>query len=683
MDVSLSQLGTSSVFLAAALSLYAIVTGTLGAVRRDARLQTSARFAAVAVFMALTTSIAIMETALLTNDFSVKYVAEHSRIASPTWAKIVTLWSALEGSILFWAWLLTGYTALIAITARNNVLRPWALVVLQTVQIFFIGMLATLSNPFVLMTTVPLDGNGLNPLLQNHWMMAIHPALLYLGYVGLSVPFAFAIAALITRRPGTEWMTQTRVWTLTGWGFLTAGIIAGGWWSYEVLGWGGYWAWDPVENISFMPWLTATAFIHSVQVQERRRMLKSWNVLLIITTFSLSILGTFLIRSGVISSVHSFGDGPVGPAFLAFFGVVALLSYGLVALRWDQVRDNAELDAALSREGSFLAGNVLFLAMTFAILLGTLFPLIVEALSGGRDKVTVGAPFFNQVSVPMWLLIFLLMGVGPLLPWRRAKEQTLLRNLAWMGGGALLAGGLAYALGMRRVYPLLTVALSAYNLVSLGLLLSGAIVPRMRLSGRSALSVFRQYAHESRRRFGSVVVHFGVVVIALGIMASSAYRVDEQISIPYGESRTFQGYTLSAVEQFMEARHRDGSVIDVRATPELDPRDVSRVSAGAVIGVARGGRTLATLRPRVNSFGGSRPIVTPDVLYRPQHDVFLSMVSDPSPGQTNVVLRVVQSPLVTWIWVGGLIMALGTAYALTPARRRAEVRHEAEGTVGA
>ena len=681
MILSLGQLGTASIFLALALSLYAIVTGVLGAVRRDARLQTSARFAAVAVFMAMTTAIALMEVALLTDDFTVKYVAEHSRIASPTWVKVVTLWSALEGSVLFWGWLLTGYTAVVAITARNNVLRPWALSTMQLVQVFFIGVVATIANPFLIVVNAPLDGAGPNPLLQNHWMMAIHPALLYLGYVGLTVPFAFAIAALITRRPGTEWMTQTRVWTLTGWGFLSAGIIAGGWWSYEVLGWGGYWAWDPVENISFMPWLTATAFIHSVQVQERRRMLKSWNMLLIILTFVLSILGTFLIRSGIISSVHSFGDGPVGPVFLAFFGLVAVASFGLVAYRWDQVRDNAELDSPVSREGSFLAGNVLLLAMTFAILLGTLFPLIVEAFTG--DKVTVGAPFFNEISVPLWLLIFLLMGIGPLMPWRKAAEQSVLRNLAWLFGGALVSGVLAYALGLRRVYPLLTVALAGYNLVSLGLLIAGAVVPRARLTGRNALGVFKQYAFENKRRFGSMVTHLGVIVIALGVMASTAYRVDEQISIPFGESAMFQGYELRAIDQYAEVRTADGQTLDMAtAQPEALQQlgnTISRVSAGVLIEVWRDGRQVTTLRPRTNTFGGSRPIVTPAVHYTATHDLFLSLVSNPEPGKTFTALRAVQSPLISWIWFGGAIMVIGTAYALSPNRRRVRESVALEG----
>ncbi|MEX2535317.1 MAG: heme lyase CcmF/NrfE family subunit [Trueperaceae bacterium] len=650
--ISLATLGGACVFLALALALYALITGVAGALRRDARLQTSARMAAVAVFLALTAAVFVMEVALLNDDFSVSYVAEHSRIASPVWVKVVTLWAALEGSILLWGWLLSGYTAALAVTAPNTVLRPWALVVMQGVQIFFLGVTAIAASPFRLLVNPPLDGPGPNPLLQNHWMMAVHPVLMYLGFVGLTVPFAYAMAALITRQPGVTWMTQTRRWTLTGWGFLSAAIIAGGWWSYEVLGWGGFWAWDPVENVSFLPWLTATAFIHSVQVQERRRMLKGWNLLLVALTFSLTILGTFLTRSGIVSSVHAFGDGPVGPLFLGFFVLVVLFSFGLIALRWDQVRDRAELDDPVSREGAFLLGNIFFLAIAFAVLLGTIFPLIVEAITG--DKVTVGAPFFDQVSVPIWMAIFLLMGIGPLLPWRKAEGHSLRRNLSWMGLVALLAGLTAFLLGMRLIYPLITVALAGWNLVSVALLLHGALAPRIRLANRSAVSVFRQYAFESRRRFGSMIVHLGVVVIALGVMAASGYRVDQQMRFDFGEPVEFRGYTLTAIEPF-------------------EDRTPGRLTSGAIVEVARDGRDITTLRPRINIFGGNQQSApTPDVLYTPWHDLYLSLAGDVSEDQNFVVLRVVQSPLVIWIWLGGLILAFGTVWSLLPQTKRAE-----------
>ena len=674
MTLSLGQLGQASIFMALALSLYAIVAGVLGAVRRDARLQTSARFTAIAVFLATTTAIAVLEVALLLDDFSLKYVAETSSLGAPTWVKVVTLWASLNGSILLWTWLLSGYTAVLALSAPNNVMRPWALVVMQCVQLFFIGTLATIANPFTVLSNPPLDGPGPNALLQNHWMMAVHPLLMYLGFVGLTVPFAFAMAALITRRPGTEWMTQTRTWTMTGWGFLTAAIIAGGWWSYEVLGWGGYWAWDPVENVSFLPWLTATAFIHGVQVQERRRMLKSWNVMLIVLTFALTILGTFLIRSGVLSSVHAFGAGPTGIVFLGFFIIVVLVSFGLLAWRWDQVRDQAELDDLVSREGSFLVGNILFLAMTFAVLLGTVFPLIVEAFT--NDKVTVGSPFFNQVSLPIWILIFILMGIGPLLPWRKAETQTLTKNLLWMAGGAFVFAVLSFIFGMRKIYPLITVAVVGWNLVSLGLLIAGAVIPRAKITRKSIASVFKQYAFENKRRFGSMVVHFGVIVIALGIMASSAYRVDRQINIPYGKSAEFQGYTLKAIDKFTDPP------MEELAAAQQTGRAINRISVGAIIELWQGDKLVKVKRPRLNRFAGQQMTVsTPAVLYLPFYDIYLNIVGEVTPETTSVTIRAVQSPLVTWIWVGAAVIIVGTAYALSPNGRR--VRESKETRVGA
>ena len=647
--IGLGPLGSAALLLALAFAAWGVIGGVIGAIRRDARLLTSARMAGVATFLAMTAAVAVMEIALLTDDFSVSYVAETSRTTSPVWVKIVTLWAALEGSLILWGWLLSGYWALLTLVAPNSPLRPWALTVMAAVQVFFTGVPALMASPFKTVSPIPIEGPGPNPLLQNHWMMAVHPFLMYLGFVGLTVPFAYAMAALITKRPGSEWMMQTRRWTLIGWGFLTAAIISGGWWSYEVLGWGGYWAWDPVENVSFMPWLTATAFIHSVQVQERRRMLKAWNLLLITLTFSLTLLGTFLTRSGVVSSVHAFGDGPVGPAFLAFFLIVMALSLGLVAWRWDQVRDRADLDHPVSREGSFLAGNVLFLAITFAILLGTLFPLLVEALRG--DKVTVGAPFFDQASLPLWMGVLFLMGVGPLLPWRRAPEQSLRRNLAWMAGAGVAFAAVAYAFGLRGIYPLLTLGLVGWNLTSQALLVLGAVVPRVRVGTRSVAQVLTSYAFENKRRFGSMITHLGVLIIAVGILGSSAYRVDEQIRVDIGGTVTWQGYDLTVVDRYMER------------TPQ-------RISVGAEVQLAQNGQIVTTLFPRVNTFAGqSMTVPTPSVMYKPFYDIYLNVAAGVSPDEDFVVLRAVRSPLITWIWVGGLIMAIGTAYALTPARR--------------
>ena len=658
--IALGQLGSAALYLAAALSVYSIIVGIIGAISRDAKLLTSARYASVAVFLAMTTAIVTMEVALLSSDFSVKYVAAHSRLENPTWVKFVTLWAALEGSVLLWGWILTIYTAILALVAKNNILRPWVLVVMQAVQLFFISMTVIAANPFITLLSPPVNGPGPNPLLQNHWMMAVHPVLLYLGYVGLTVPFAFAMSALITKQPGTEWMTQSRRWTMTGWAFLTAGIVAGGWWSYVVLGWGGYWAWDPVENVSFMPWLAATAFIHSIQVQERRRMLKGWNLALIIMAFALSILGTFLVRSGIISSVHAFGDGPVGPYLLVFFLVLTISSVSLTILRWDQLRDNSSLDSALSRESSYLGLNVLLLAMAFTVLLGTIFPLIVEAIT--NNKVTVGAPFFNAVSVPLWLLIFLLMGIGPLLPWRKAKEQSVLKNLAYMSAAGLIALVIAYFAGIKKIYPLLTIAIAAYNVASLVLLIVGAVRPRAQATGRSAGTVFKHYAFENKRRFGSMVIHLGVIVMALGIAGSSAYRIDQQIRIDYGQSANFQGYELRAKEQFME-------------------RSPAKISAGSIIEVWKNGKFLTTLRPRINSFGGNpQTIPTPDIYNTFWHDLFLSVVGEFKAGQTYTAIRAVISPMISWLWFGAFLIILGTIYALSPNKKRVKLTKLVQNT---
>jgi len=647
----LGQIGSASLFLALGLSIYGIGMGILGLVQRDRRMVSSARVATVMVFMALTVAMAILEFALITNDFSVEYVAQTSSLGSPLWVKVVTLWAALDGSILLWSWLLSGYTAALALFAPNTALRPWGLIVMLSIQLFFLGVLGSITNPFTLVSNPPFDGPGPNALLQNHWMMAVHPVLMYMGIVGLTVPFAYAIAALIIKRPGSEWMRETRFWTLIGWGFLSVAIIAGGWWSYEVLGWGGYWAWDPVENLIFLPWLTATAFLHSVQVQERRRMLKIWNIFLIVLTFSLSILSTFLIRSGVLSSVHSFGDGPVGPVFLAFFIVVVVSAFGLVALRWDQLQDQAELDSPLSREGGFLLNNVLLTAMTFAVLLGTLFPLIVEALTG--DKVTVGAPFFNLVSIPLWLLLFALMGIGPLLPWRKAKGQRLLYNSLWLGLVGLISGLIAFGLGIKKVYPLLTIILSGYNLASLALLFFGAVIARRRATGRRFDLISLDYVRENKRRFGSMIVHFAVIIIALGVAGSGGYRVDTQLRIAYGETISFEGYELQAIRSYTEnLAHRS--------------------SLGAEISVSKNGRILKTLRPRVNRFANSQQnVTTPGVVYLPFEDIYLNIASQDEQGQF-VVVRAVRSPLITWIWFGGLIMLLGTFYTLLPGLRKSQ-----------
>jgi len=419
---ALGTLGEIGLLGALLFTLVGLWLAVMGGVRHDPRATEGARRSVWAVFGFLTLSVLVLEVALLRDDFSVRYVAAHSMRVSPTWVKVTTLWAALEGSILLWAWILSLYAFVLSLTLRRDALRPWALGAMFVSLLFFVGVVAGIASPFTPLAQVPSDGAGPNPALQNHWMMAVHPVLLYLGFVGLSVPFAYAVAALVTGRLSEHWIAVTRRWTLTAWLFLTAAIVAGGWWSYETLGWGGYWAWDPVENASFIPWLLTTAFLHSLQIQERRRQLKAWNIWLIVLAYSSTVLGTFLNRSGIVQSVHAFSNGPVGAVFLGFLAFLLVAGIALAAWRSPYLRDEGEPSAVLSRESAFLTGNWLFLVFSAMVLLGTLFPVLVEAATG--RKTSVGAPFFDAFAIPLGLALLFLMGVGPLLPWRRAAASA-------------------------------------------------------------------------------------------------------------------------------------------------------------------------------------------------------------------------------------------------------------------
>ncbi len=429
-------LGFSAIAFSLGLAVYAALAAYWGAYRKTPELVASARAAAYAVFGLVLVANLSMVYALLTHDFSISYVAQVGNRSTPAFYTVISLWGSLEGSILFWGLVLTGYAAVATFLHRDrdNAMFPVALGTMMVVSTFFLALLMGPANPFKAMFPIPADGPGPNPLLQNHWLMGVHPPLLYLGYVGMTVPFAFAVGALVTKQTDDRWLRITRRWTITAWGFLSLAIIAGMWWSYDVLGWGGYWAWDPVENASFIPWLTATAFIHSMMVQERRGMLKVWNVSLIISTFVLTILGTFLTRSGILSSVHAFAEGDIGYWFLGFIGFVLLASLALVAGRSEELASDGRLESAASRETVFLLNNLVLAAFAFTVILGTLFPLVAEALRG--VKVTVGEPFFNRMTLPMAVLLLFLVGVGPVLPWGRASERDYRRLLVPAGDGS-------------------------------------------------------------------------------------------------------------------------------------------------------------------------------------------------------------------------------------------------------
>ena len=585
-------------------------------------------------------AVLAMQRALQVRDYSLAYVQDVGSSTTPTLYNIAAMWSALEGSILLWVLVLAIFTAAVAWRFRKRIddeLVGWALVVMFVVCAFF-GLLSFgPANPFAAGPPVPFgfDGQGPNPLLQNHILVLFHPPILYLGYVGFTVPFAFAIAALITGRVGEGWLMETRRWALFSWGFLTIGILLGGWWSYEVLGWSGVWAWDPVENASLLPWLTGTAYIHSVLVQQRRGMLRVWNLSLLVATFALTILGTFLTRSGIVNSVHAFAAGQVDGYLLGFFGLVVAVSLGLIAWRGDRLRSPGVMDSPVSREGFFLANNVIFTVFAFIVLLGTVFPLIVEAL---QDRQTVvGAPYFDRLSMPIGIALLFLMAVAPVLPWRKASQELLRERLfwpAWCGAGALAAAVLVGADGWA---PLIAFTLAGF---AAGAALRQIVLATRRQGWRGFVG----------RANGGMVVHLGVILIAVALVASNAYTASSRIELRQGEVVEFQGHTLELVEVVNES---DARVDVVRANIRVD-----------------GDRIYGPAFTTYLQMG--QPVLTPSVMTGVTHDLYLTIAgTNPPPvGASEVALQVFKKPLILWLWIGGGLMALGTILSAFPGRRR-------------
>src|SRR3989475_9857291 len=455
------ELGYAATVVGFVLALYGAIAAVIGVRTGQANWLRTGERAAIGVWLLITACIALMLYAFLTFDFSVRYVAVNTNRGTPFYYRITALWGALEGSIVLWAWMLSIYTLIVVVRYRRRQpeLYPWVLSVMLRILAFFLLVMSIPAPPFERLSPIPPDGRGLNPLLEDTGMIT-HPVALYLGFTGFTVPFAFALAALITGRAGDEWIAITRRWTIVAWYFLSLGLLIGGWWSYHVLGWGGYWAWDPVENAAFMPWLTGTALLHSVMIQERRRMLKLWNLALIILTFALTIFGTFLTRSGIIGSVHAFTQGSIGQFFLGFLALVLLGSFSLLAWRLDRLKAQGELDSVGSRESVFLLNNVFLLAAAFTVFFGTVFPLLAEA--GRGEKLSVGAPFFNLVNIPIFLGLLLLMGVGPLIAWRRASAENLKRNFLKPVLVGIAAAAILRLVGIGNTLVLLCMALVVF-----------------------------------------------------------------------------------------------------------------------------------------------------------------------------------------------------------------------------
>ncbi|HTR78220.1 MAG TPA: heme lyase CcmF/NrfE family subunit [Gemmatimonadaceae bacterium] len=628
-------------------------------VRRGQRDWVEVAFGAVYANFALVTAAALtMVVALVTHDFSVSYVAQVGSRETPLFYTIISLWGALEGSILFWAWVLSLYAMLVVRLnrERHGNLVPYAAMVLLAVSCFFAILLVGPADPFKVVSPIPADGPGPNPLLQNHILMAIHPPLLYLGYVGMSVPFAFAVGAVLSgEAESNDWIKLTRNWTVVTWGFLSAAIIAGMWWSYDVLGWGGYWAWDPVENASFLPWLTATAFLHSAMVQERRSMLRVWNVNLVVGTFVLTILGTFLTRSGIISSVHAFTTGTIGYYFLTFIAIVLIAALVLVAGHSDRLRTTGHFDSPASRETVFLLNNLFLTAFMLTVLVGTLFPLVAEAVKGA--KVSVGGPYFNRMSLPLISALLFLMGVGPALPWKSASRAELKAKLVPPSAGAVVLGVIAIMIGIRDVYGVLVFVFVGYSAsANLREYWLGARARHVAHGEPWGTAVLRLVAG-NRRRYGGYIAHLGIFFVALGITASSTLRTEREATLKPGETLTVSGHTVRLVQMW----GRD---------------EKQRSVVGATLEVlGRGGAVRGTMEPRMNFYPTSQdPVPTPDVRSDLLGDLYLNLMAFRQDGSTATI-KVIYEPLVPWIWFGGGVIVCGALVGAWPtsSRRRAPV----------
>jgi len=586
-----------------------------------------------------------LEKALLANDFSIAYVASNHARATPLLFTITSAWSALEGSIVLWGLVLAGYTATVfARLGESDRLGAGALAVMGVVAVFFFGLLATVANPFRTLQVAPPDGPGPNPLLQNHILVAFHPPMLYLGYVGFTVPFAFAVSALLRGEGGAEWLGRTRRWSLVAWSFLTVGIVLGGWWSYAVLGWGGFWAWDPVENASLLPWLLATAFIHSAVVQTRRGRLQAWNFALVIGTFALTILGTFLTRSGVIASVHSFTQSAIGPVLLGFLLVVLAGGFGLLGLRGHLVASPARLESLASREGAFLVNNLLLSLFAFTVLVGTLYPIFVEAFSGAQ--VSVGRPFFDRLAVPISLALLLVMGVGPVTPYRAARpalvwQRIYLPVLVAAGVGAALV-----AAGVRVPY-VVGVVMVATAIV--GMIARQLAVTVWSLPTRQPAAVLRALGR-NRGYWGGQLAHVGVVLVAVAIALTGNLGTRATVTLTAGQPAAFGPYQVALQGLF-------------------ERQEPSRQVTGARIQLRQGGRVVRVLAPRLSQYPSQiQAIGTPAVWTGLTQDVYASLTRLDA---GTVSLNLYRYPLMWLLWLGGLVAAAGGVVALGVRRRPA------------
>jgi cytochrome c-type biogenesis protein CcmF len=643
----------------------AFVGFAAGTKRSIEGLKWARRFAyAFAALMLLATLV--MEYALVTHDFSVLYVEHVGSRSVPMWVTIVSLWSSLEGSILFWGCILGFYIAGATwlTTGKHEDYMPYAIGTWLGCGAFFSFLIAGPANPFLAVANPPLDGPGPNPLLQNHVLMIVHPPMLYLGYVGMTIPFGLAMAALLRGRLGHSFLRPLRAALLLPWIFLTIAIMLGGWWAYEVLGWGGYWAWDPVENASLLPWLTATAALHSAVVMERRGILKGWTVTLVQASFLLTILGTFMTRSGVFNSVHSFTQSAIGPTILVFLAAVLIASVVLLALRIDSLEAEGSIESGASREGMFLVNNLIFVVLTFTVLVGTCFPLIVEAVKG--KQMSVGRPYFDAMAVPMGAALLFLIGIGPALPWGRTTKREAIRALVPPAILGIIVAAIGAALGVRNPWTIVTLFFGGYALHVTMAQMWLPLVQRMKRGGSFGDALVDGQLRRGRRRFGSYIVHAGATIVLVSIAVSSTQRTTQEINIVKGQTAHAAGTAITFIG------------VEERAEPH-------RQSTIARFNVTKDGKPVTIMEPRMNQYAAMRePIGTPAVHSTLKGDLYISIMNI-APDQQSAGIVVIYTPMVSWIWVSVLLMGLGGVVALIPQRSRVyavEPKSETAPTLG-
>ncbi|TFH37526.1 MAG: heme lyase CcmF/NrfE family subunit [Anaerolineales bacterium] len=663
----IANVGYFALIITFIAALYGAGAAAYGAMKRRPDFVESARHAMLLTFPLVTVAALAIIWLLIDGQYQIRYVASVTSNAMPTYLKITALWGGQEGSLVFWSWLMAGFATAASIRRwdRDRELLPWIIVVTMVTLAFFLSLVIFFENPFArlwlsstgeqvaamlqpvgALPLFPTDGQGLNPLLR-HPGMIIHPPMLYLGFVSFVIPYAFAMAALITRRKDDRWIRITRRWTLVAWLFLSLGLILGGRWAYDVLGWGGYWGWDPVEIAAFMPWLTGTAFLHSVMVQEKKGMLKHWNMVLIILTYALVIFGTFLTRSGVLSSVHAFALSAIGPMFFIFIGVTFVASISMLINRWKVLGGENHLGSMWSREALFLLNNLLFMGILAVCFWGVIFPLISELFTG--QKVTVGPPFYERATSPLWLGLLLLMGIAPLSAYASSTWKTIGRAVWIPGLVSLLIPIALAATGMRNIAAMAGFWIAGFvAIVTLYEYWRGARA-RNRRHGEAMLVALWRLAGRNRRRYGGYMIHLGVVLMAFGIIGIEVFQTETQATLARGEQLTLGRYvmTFDALSQF----------------DTEDGRNVAR----AVVSVYRDGKLVDELYPRKDFYYASQqPMTIPGVRSTLEDDFYVLLVGWEPIAQEGATFKVYHNPLVNFVWWGGLVFILGTSIAAWP-----------------